>query len=217
MKRYLSIVFLFTLSSILFANNMDVLDRAVKKMDFDQNRFSYMSSIETISKDKSDIKIVSHNPNSDPVETLVKVNGNTPTKKEIKKFYKKNKPGKNEDSKTEDILGETYTLVSEDNGIAHYKYTTDTMIPKIDVNLYGELWLDLENEIITKIVISNREKLPVAIGVNLTEFYMEINFEAFDKNTSIANKMIMKIAGKAIAFVFGEESISTLYDYTQVN
>lgn len=73
---------------ITFANDIDKVKRAVDKLKNRDVEFKYDYSVETIEDNERILLEAVFDPLKTPSHTLLKVDGNTPTKKDIEEFYK---------------------------------------------------------------------------------------------------------------------------------
>lgn len=210
----LSLLFLFSLS--LSSNNIDILYNALTKLDYEEEIFSYESKTEVIGKDETNISIVVFDPKSEEPYKLKEFNGKIPTVKDIKKFKKNQKKGDN-DTTTKDLFGSNYSLVSTENGIAQYRYTTDgNLIPKKESKMNGLVWLDLRNEYITKVRLTNITEIDITFGVSIKKFSMEFIFKPFNSEITVIDIMNMSIEGRAVVVDFEQVSTINMYNYMLV-
>ena len=213
-----SIVFLFFIvSSLTIANELEILERAFKKIDYDKNLFSYMSVTEENNGKEINITKFSFDPNSKDLYDLISINNEKPTKKQYKNFLKEQEKRNGDDENDDFIFGEEYKLESVSNGIAHFTYITqEDMIPKKDSKMNGEIWCDLENEEIKRLVVKNKDKINIIVGFAITSFNMELIFTPFNSELSVVTQMNLDITGKAFVANFNQISKSSLSEYKLV-
>ncbi len=217
MKRILITMLFITFTTNMFGSNLEILNRALDKLDYEENIFRYETEIKVIGKKETTTSIVSFDPNKDPKVTLILVDGREPTKKDIKKYKKQEKEQQGESS-LQDLLGKEYKLLSEDNGLVKFTYkTSGDLIPKKDSKMNGEIWVDTVKESIIKIILNNDKKIDVAIGVSINTFKMEFLFKEYNSRISVVTGMNMSLKGKAVLTQFDQISKSKIYNYTLVN
>lgn len=217
MKRSIFILFFIGLSPVLFGNNIDYLNRAIEKLDYEEDIFKYEAEVKVIDKDDITTNIISFNPSRDPKSALIQVDGREPTKADINKYIKKSKQQQG-DSTLEDLLGAEYKLISEKDDIAKFSYiTSGDIIPKTDSKMNGEIWLNTLNKSIEKIIINIDEKINLAVGVYINNFEMEFLFKRFNEEISVMTDMNISLKGKAVFFEFDQISRSRMYKYTLIN
>ncbi|MGL1892006.1 MAG: hypothetical protein OCD02_10285 [Spirochaetaceae bacterium] len=215
-KKTLLVLLILTASTI-FSNNIAVLNRAMDKISIDDNKFSFELTTKTIEDDKTDIITVSFNPQDNPQYQLLLKNGEKPTQKEIKAYYKELE--EEDESGMDGMFGDdNYVFISEEDGIMQYSFDTvlDFMPGKAS-KMTGLIWVDEKLEIITKIKLINEEKMKIALGISLSEFVLEFSFEPFNNELCVMTSTNMDMKGKAVLFDFEMRSISRMYNYALVN
>lgn len=217
MIRSLIVLLFVIISTNIFGGNIEILNRAIDKLEYEEDLFRYETEIKVVGKKETTTSIVSFDPALDPKVVLLLVNGREPTKKDIKKYQKKDKQqyGK---SSIQNLLGKEYELLSKENGIIKFSYKTSAdIIPKKESKMVGEIWVDTVKESIIKIMLNSDKKIDVAIGVSINIFEMEFIFNEFNSYISVMTGMNMTLKGKAVLVEFDQFSKSKMYDYTLVN
>lgn len=216
MKRIFLNMFLLVSTLTIYGNNIDIINRAIDKIDYKKDIFKYESEIESIGRKKTTIKIVSFDPNREPQFKLELVNGEEPSKKDLKNYIKQ-KDRESGNSSLKDLLGSKYTLLSNNDGIGKFSYiTAGDIIPKKESKMNGEIWINMEKETVIKVLLINPSAVSITVGVSISQFQMEFNFEEFNENISVLSTMNMSMKGKAVLVEFDQVSRSKMYNYTLV-
>lgn len=211
--KFKIVIYLLVFSSLLYADPLEQLYKAIEKIDYGEDLFSYESRVEISGMDEDSVQVISYSPLDDPKYTLISKDGKTPTEKDIKAF-KKQREREGDDRSTKDILGDEFILESTDNGIAIFSFvTTEDMIPKKESKMNGKVWLDLETSEITKIELNNTKPISIFVGVSIKKFVLDFTFESYSSRYTIVTGMNFSIKGKAAMIEFNQSSTSKLYNY----
>lgn len=213
-----SLLLLFCLLLIpIFGENDQRLDRAIEKINYDDDIFSYKTKSVILEDDEKSVREVDYNPLSDPKYTLVSVNGREPSSKEIKKFYKELEDEDSDDSSLDGFLGNEYKKIYDDGKIAKFTYITkESFMPKKDFLLDGEITINLEKEEVVSIKLTNPGEFSI-MGAKLKKMEMEFYFDNFNDNYMVLSSMNFNMNGKFLMKEFSQSSESTLYNYAMVN
>lgn len=199
----------------LYSNNLEKLNKAIEKIDYDESLFKYLSRTITEEDGETTIQEVSFNPLKNPEVELLSVNGSRPTDEDIENFFKELEE-EGEESMDE-LLGDDYYLISVENGVATYSYTTkESVIPKKDFKMDGLIVVDLEKEEIVSIKLKNPRDFKM-MGAKLTVMEMEFYFESFNNDYLVLRTMNFNLNGKFLLKEFSQRSKTELYNYEMVN
>lgn len=212
MKVVLMLLLMFSFSQI-YTNPMEQLYRAIEKIDYGNDLFSYESRIVTKEKESVDVQVVLYSPLNEPRYSLLSKNGLEPNKKDYKVFWKQ-REREGDDKRTSDILGDEFTLEVIEDNIAMFSFvTTKDMIPEKESKMSGRIWINLDSSEIDRIELINRAPIKIFVGVSIKEFYLDFKFEPFSERYTVVKEMDLRIKGKAVMVDFNQRSNSLLYNY----
>jgi len=215
MKRIFYFIILNIYISSLFSSDYKVLDIALQKIDYDENKFRYQTKM-SILGDKPSYTIYSFNPVKTPKVELLEIDGRKPDKSDINKFLKN--MNRDDSRGINTLLGKKYTFIEEKNGLSKYSYITEeSLIPKKESKMLGEVLVDLNSESIKKITLYTKKEIDITVGVKLQEFLMVFVFEDYDDEFTIVKELNMSMKGKAFFKEFSQSTKSSLYAYEIIN
>lgn len=210
---------LFLLPLVCFSGENKIIERAIKKINNADEILKYNYSVEIESKDEKSLLEAEFDPLKNPKHTLLKVDGNTPTEKEIKEFNKDIEDEESDDSEGFDgVLKGDYTLLSKDGDISCYSYIAKMeIIPGKKSDFNGKIWVNEKTEEIVKVELINQKKIKIQVGVSLKSFVMLMEFKTFNNEMSVLDQMVMNIEGKAVVMEFSQKTVNKMYNYQLVN
>lgn len=242
MKKYglnysfLMIGFMATFTSLANVNTIDELQSVKEKIDhaivkFEQtNRRLWSYTISRYENEEGDItsSIEQYSPQSSQQWQLKEINGQQPTKKQVKHFAKKKESQKNKnkqaDKQESNIQISLRDLINSES-LSVVSFDDEQIIMAFNVNwkklgkdsigkLQGQLTYQKKQQFINKISIHNNAEFSPMFTANITDLavtftFMQINGAVLAKQ----NKMNMK--GSFAYFTeINETSLDTYSDYT---
>lgn len=190
------------------------LERAIEKINYEGDLFSYNSNSIILEDEKKSVREVKYNPLSEPKYELLSVNGEEPTKKEVKKFLKEVE--EEDDGSLNGFLGASYNKIFDDGKTAKYTYITkESFMPNKDYLLDGEITIDLVKEEVISIKLVNPEEYSI-MGAKLKKMEMEFYFDRYNENYMVLSSMNFDMNGKFLMKEFSQSSQTTIYNYEMV-
>lgn len=203
---------------ITFANDIDKVKRAVDKLKNRDVEFKYDYSVETIEDNERILLEAVFDPLKTPSHNLLKVDGKTPTKKDIEEFYKELEEEDSSDEEFADLLDGDYRYITTDGDLSCYSYTAAMeILPEKKSEFNCKIWINDKTEDVVRIELRNQKKIKIQLGVSLNRFVMEMDFKKFNNEVSVLDKMEMIIEGKAVVIDFNMKTINKMYNYELIN
>jgi len=200
------------------------VNRAIIKFEnTDKALWSYTISRHENEEGDISSSIEQHSPLSNEKWLLKQINGQSPTKKQIKKFAKKKRDqdnaetqGKNMQLKFRELINlESLSLVSIDNN--HIVMAFDVYIKKLGKDsigkLQGQLIYQKNKQFIEKITIWNNAEFSPMFTANITDLALTFTFVNID-DAVLAKQNEMKMKGNFAYFTeINETSQDNFSDY----
>ncbi len=218
MLRKILIIGLLSIPFLSFSSDLAIVENAMSKISEGEDDFRYKYSVQTIEDDQISTIIARFDPLTSPKHSLVKVDGKTPSKKEIKTFYKNLNDEEESNKNFSDIFDGKYNYITTEGEISSYSYTAKMeLMPGKQSLLNGKVWINNNKEEVVKVVLENKKDIKVQTGVKLKNFQLEFNFVKYSSDISVVDEMKMNVEGKAFVVKFNQQTINKMYDYELVN
>lgn len=216
-KIILSILFIVPI--FIFGNDVDKVKRAVSKAAGPDDNFRYNYKAESEGFVDNIYEVI-YDPLKEQKHTLLKINGEVPTEKDLKKFNKsvlEDEERKAGDDFSELLTGD-YKYISTEGDISSYSYVTQMRLnPKEKSKLNARIWINNKTEEVVKITLKNQRDIKIQMGVALNYFHMELNFKKFNDTISVLDNTFMDLKGKALVVDFNQKTINKMYNYELAN
>lgn len=214
MKKIFFTFLIFT-TGFIMADDKSSLDRAIEKL-VNGSHFIYESKKVVTKDNKEVVKEILFNPLDNPNFTLITINGEKPSSKEIKTFKKDMKNEKGGNSIIYGFLGETYKKIYDDGKILKYEYITkESFIEGKEFLLNGEIVIDRETDEIVNITLRNPEEYSV-MGAKLNSVYMYFTFMRYDFDNIVIRSVYFNLKGKMVMKEFTQSSETNNYNFRLV-
>jgi hypothetical protein len=216
------IILLISLSTTLGGESLDLLKIAIDKLDYGFIDYEFIMVDDQTMGGKRLLRVSEFSPSREVPFYLSNNNGKVPTKRDIKSYSKDktNLFGKmrfNPDTtfSFKDLAeADSYELLEEVDGISRFSFINkNSVIPDNNEPLYGELWVNLESQEIKRVYLKNIEPLSVFIGISITTFELEFEFNPQDNNHTLIKDIDCEILGKVLFFKFDYLSNIAMSDY----
>ncbi|MBL4672111.1 MAG: hypothetical protein JKX81_07590 [Arenicella sp.] len=197
------------------------LDKAFERMNnFNEQDWSF----QMISRGEEDTVEV-FNPLAKPEWSLISINGNHPSKKQIKAYYREIDEAEAEDDDGNLNLHEmidvsSLRLLKDDGKVAKYSFTPILDDDDVDFTdkLEGELWHNKQKDFIERFDFFSKAPFSPMAGVKISNMQTSIRFQEISKDIFVPKEIFSEVSGRAFIVKKVDEKESQIYtNYQQVN
>jgi len=219
MRRLL--VFIAVLPAFLLAETPIMVETALNKLAADStNQYSYTKK--TIATEST--RTIKYDPTekgSDRWE-LVSVNGQPPTKEEMKSFYEEKAKNEEKNGRSFSVVSDQmrdFSLISETDDMIKYSYRVESeKNKKMTEKLLCEMDIYKSDTSLAEITMEITEPVSPMVSVKLEEFRVQMKFDRYQPTGSpVIAQTQTRIKGKAMLFKKIDQNVmEKYYDYQLV-
>lgn len=207
----------------LFSRDNTAIYKAINKLDYGFIDYEFTMIDDQTMGGKRLRRVSEFNPDEELQFNLNNKNGKTPSKREVRSYSKdktnlfgKDRFLKNSDFTFKDLaMSDSYEFIEEDSGLSRFSFINrNSVIPENSEPLYGELWVDLNSQEITRIYLQNIDPMDIFLGISISNFQLDFEFTPEENSHTLIKDIDCEIVGNVLFFKIDYTSNISMMNYS---